>query len=84
MGEGTGLTPEQQLEVAKHEIAALSRDDLTHEFKVEMLRDGFKRAARVPSETCPACGLQVYTHLARKADGKFYHEDCAAARSESG
>ena len=77
MGDGTGLKPEQQVEVATHEIAALSREDLTPEFKLEMLRDGFQRLARVPSETCSACGLPVYTHSARKADGKSYHEHCA-------
>jgi len=84
MGDGTGLKPEQQLELAVREIAALWSDDLSPEIVQELWSDGLRRLARVPHETCAICGRPVPTHIAQKADGKFYHESCATQRAESG
>jgi hypothetical protein len=62
VGDGRDLGPVEQLKLAKMEMSAMSREDLTPELKLMLLRDGDERWARVPHEKCAKCGLQVPTH----------------------
>jgi len=84
VGDGRGLGPEDQLKLAKMEMFAMSRDDLTPELKLMLLRDGDERWARVPHEKCARCGLQVPTHQATSVGGEFYHDRCAPWQDASG
>ncbi len=83
VSDGRDLGPEEQLRMAKMEMFAISRDDLTPELKLMLLRDGDERWARVPHEKCARCGLEVPTHQATAVGGEFYHERCAPSKDAS-
>ena len=83
VGDGRDLGPEEQLRMAKMEMFAVSRGDLTPELKLMLLRDAEERWARVPHEKCSRCGLQVPTHQATAVGGAFYHERCALWKDAS-
>jgi hypothetical protein len=73
IAKNSNLSPKQQSEIAAREVMiGLSggEEDLSAEFKAELLRDGMSRLGQIPLEHCADCGRPVFTHEANWIDGK--------------
>ncbi len=78
------LSPEKQSEIATMELmGALSdEDNLSPEFKAELLGDAMKRLGEIPLEHCTNCKRPVFTHEAIRIDAKPYCKSCGSRKSE--
>jgi hypothetical protein len=87
MAKKASLSPQQQIEIATRQVMiGLSgeEENLSPEFKAELLRDGMSRLGQIPLEHCAACGTPVFTHEAVSIDGKPYRMRITTGRLESG
>jgi hypothetical protein len=71
------LSPEQQSEIAKIELAAvLESENLGGGLRSELLGDALERLGEIPLEDCASCKCPVFTHEAIRIGAKPYCKDC--------
>jgi hypothetical protein len=84
MTKKASLSPQQQSEIATRQVMiGLSgeEENLSPEFKAELLRDGMSRLGQIPLEHCAACGTPVFTHEAMSIDGVPYCKSCGSRKA---
>jgi len=79
------IPPEVQEEIALRELgAALSDADYLDETtKSELLGDCMHRLGQIPLEHCVRCRRPIFTHKAKRVEGRFYCETCVTETSGS-